>query len=197
MFPFFSGSATRHHAMCRYRLGMVANPVDVTGPAQRPRLPAEREINAGMSGFNAGVVNFLKGEREFELGLLCLVVVRTLKLPLYLYRHNDTSNTIGRWLFDDFNFSASCSAQKTEQQQQQQQAAAEQQQSSSIKFLHVCCHASTAIRYEYECDTSQQELFLLLCCIIFTLLFYVSCPRSKAVWFRTGVVRAIDCCIQQ
>lgn len=40
---------------------MVANPVDVTGPAQRPRLPAEREINAGMSGFNAGVVNFLKG----------------------------------------------------------------------------------------------------------------------------------------
>lgn len=43
---------------------MVANPVDVTGPAQRPRLPAEREINAGMSGFNAGVVNFLKGDDE-------------------------------------------------------------------------------------------------------------------------------------
>lgn len=44
------------------RLGMVANPVDVTGPLQRPLLPAERDINAGMSGFNAGVVNFLKGE---------------------------------------------------------------------------------------------------------------------------------------
>lgn len=44
------------------RLGMVANPVDVTGPAQRPPLPAEREINAGMSVFNAGVVNFLKGD---------------------------------------------------------------------------------------------------------------------------------------
>lgn len=44
------------------RLDMVANPVDVTGPLQRPLLPAEREINAGMRGFNAGVVNFLKGE---------------------------------------------------------------------------------------------------------------------------------------
>lgn len=32
-------------------------------PPSRPLLPAERDINAAMNGFNAGVVNFLKSKQ--------------------------------------------------------------------------------------------------------------------------------------
>lgn len=51
-------------ALVKKRLDMVAsNPMDVPGSsAARPLLPAERDVNAAMNGFNAGVVNFLKGE---------------------------------------------------------------------------------------------------------------------------------------
>lgn len=44
---------------------VASNPLDVQGSRgagrQRPLLPAERGINASMEGFNAGVVNLLKG----------------------------------------------------------------------------------------------------------------------------------------
>ncbi|CAN0208522.1 unnamed protein product [Pylaiella littoralis] len=61
---------------CAGKLSMIANsPIDVAkrevdepraaassaSPSQRPLLPAERDINTAMNGFNAGVVNLLKG----------------------------------------------------------------------------------------------------------------------------------------
>lgn len=73
----------KHGICCCRRLSMVASrPVDVakdqprvdaSSPSSasasasspsppRPLLPAERDINTAMNGFNAGVVNFLKGK---------------------------------------------------------------------------------------------------------------------------------------
>lgn len=65
-------------AVCR-KLSMIANsPMDVTkadldqspatatssaSPLLRPLLPAERDINSAMNGFNAGVVDVLKGKQ--------------------------------------------------------------------------------------------------------------------------------------
>lgn len=42
--------------------------VSTSPPAPpRPLLPAERDINAAMNGFNAGVVNFLKGKLSITI----------------------------------------------------------------------------------------------------------------------------------
>lgn len=41
----------------------MGSELPATSPAAaRPLIPAERDINAFMNGFNAGVVDFLKGE---------------------------------------------------------------------------------------------------------------------------------------
>lgn len=40
-----------------------------TQASLRPRLPAERDINNAMNGFNAGVVNFLKSEQKKVINL--------------------------------------------------------------------------------------------------------------------------------
>lgn len=43
---------------------VASNPMGVPGgPSSRPMLPAERDINESVNGFNAAVVDFLKGER--------------------------------------------------------------------------------------------------------------------------------------
>lgn len=43
--------------------GVASSSMDVPStPVLRPLLPAERDISAGVEGFNAGLINFLKGK---------------------------------------------------------------------------------------------------------------------------------------
>lgn len=64
---------------------MDPSPASPSSPSpsspSRPLLPAERDINAAMNGFNAGVVNMLKGKCNNATALTHFVVLLSVSLP--------------------------------------------------------------------------------------------------------------------